>query len=120
MNPAEDYILNQKEPFKSILLRLQLIIEATIPDAQLLFKWKIPFYYLNGKQGFVFLNQTRNYVDVGFWHGTHLTKHKEHLVSENRKHMKSLRYFSEKDLNEEVLVDLLLEAYTVREKKYYK
>ncbi len=120
MNPAEAYILEQKEPFRSILLQVQLVIEGTIPQAQLLYKWKIPFYYLDGKQGFVYLNQTKNYVDVCFWHGAHLTQHLEHLVSEGRKHMKSLRYFAMEDINEKVLVDLLLEAYSVREKKYYK
>ena len=43
MNPAEAYILRQEEPYKSILLQLQAIIEAVVPEAELLYKWKIPF-----------------------------------------------------------------------------
>jgi hypothetical protein len=46
MNPAEQYILNQEEPGKSILPHLQLFIESTLPGAVLLYKYKIPFYYL--------------------------------------------------------------------------
>ena len=120
MNPAEAYIINSEEPFKTILLQLQVLIETTIPEAQLLYKWRIPFYYLNGKQGFVFLNQTKNYVDVGFRHGAHLNLHPEHLVTDGRKHMKSLRYFTQEEIDERVLIDLLLEAYSVRNRKYYK
>ena len=29
MKPAEEYILKQKEPFRSILLHLQLLIEGS-------------------------------------------------------------------------------------------
>lgn len=38
MNPAEDYILNQPERYRSILLHVQVIIEHTIPEAELKFK----------------------------------------------------------------------------------
>ncbi len=120
MNPAERYILEQEEPFRSILLHVQYVIEKTLPSAQMLYKYKIPFYYLDGKQPFCYLNQTKGYVDIGFWHATHLTLHMEHLVSEKRKHMKSLRYFSLEDIDEQVLTDILLEAYSFRDRQYYK
>ena len=111
MNPAEAYILNAKEPYRSMLLHLQLVIESVIPDLQLLYKFKIPFYYLNGKQQFLYLV---------FWHGAHLTNHEDKLVSDNRKHMKSLRYYKMEDIDDEVLIDLLEEAYSYRDRKYYK
>ena len=41
MKLAEDYILCQEEPYCSILSHLQAIIKHAIPDADLLFKWKI-------------------------------------------------------------------------------
>lgn len=50
MKPAELYILNQPEPYKSILLHLQLLIETTFPKVEMKYKWKIPVYYLNEKQ----------------------------------------------------------------------
>lgn len=120
MNPAENYILEKPEPFRSMLLHLQWVIEHTVPEAVLLYKWRLPFYYLNGKQGFCYLNHTKNYVDVGFWHGAHLTKHLDKLVSEHRKHMKSLRYFSLDDIDDAILIEVLQEAYSHRNKKYYK
>ena len=120
MNPASQYILNQSEPGKTILLHIQVLIESTLPDAVLLFKYRIPFYYIKGKQPFCYLNHTKGYVDICFWHGTHLTKHTAHLVSEGRKHMKSLRYHKPEDIDEAVFIEVLSEAYSVRDKKYYK
>ncbi|MGB0789228.1 MAG: DUF1801 domain-containing protein [Marinirhabdus sp.] len=120
MNPAAQYILQQPEPFKSILLQLQLVIEATVPGLQLLYKYKTPFYYVAGKRPFCYLNCTNGYVDVGFWNAAHLTKHTELMVAEGRKHIKSLRYFTPKDINEKILMDVLNEAYCVRDKKFYK
>ena len=75
MNPAEAYILKQPEPYKSILLQLQTIIEAIAPNTELLYKWRIPFYYSNGIP-LCYLNQSKDYVDLAFWHGEilHLAK----------------------------------------------
>ena len=120
MNPAENYILNQPEPYRSILLHLQAIIEKAIPEAELLYKWRLPFYYLNGKQAFCYMNFSKKYVDLVFWHGAHLTRHTEHLVSEGRKHMKSLRYYTIEEIEHAILLEVLQEAYSHREKNYYK
>jgi len=46
MNPADNYIMNQTEPFCSMLLHLQLIIENTIPSLDLKFKYKFRFTIL--------------------------------------------------------------------------
>jgi len=121
MNPAEAYILNQPEQFRYVLLHLQLVIESTVPEVELKFKYRIPFYYLNGAP-FCYLNvaEKKSYVDVGFWNATHLTVHLEHLTSAGRKVMKSLRYKSIQDINEEILIEILKDAYSVRDKKFYK
>ena len=119
MNPAEEYILQQPEPFKSILLQLQVVIETTIPEVELLYKYKIPFYYIAGKP-FCYLNVTKGYVDIGFWSSAHLTLHQEHMNTKGRKVMKSLRYYSPKDIQEEILIDVLKEAYEVRDKGFWK
>ena len=119
MNPAEAYILSQEEPYKTILLQLQVIVEQTIPEAVMLYKYRIPFYYLEGKRPFCFLNCTKGYVDVGFWNGAHLSKHTELMESKGRKQMKSLRYYTVEDINHEVFREVLLEAYEVRDRKFY-
>ena len=121
MKPAEAYILNQSEPFKSILMHLQILIESSFPAVDLQFKWKIPFYYLDGKP-FCYLNPSKKkgYVDVAFWLSAHLTKYNEQLISENRKVVKSLRYYTLEDINEEVLFSVLEEAYQLKDKGFYK
>ena len=121
MKPAEAYILNQPEPFKSILMHLQILIESTFPEVDLKFKWKIPFYYLNNKP-FCYLNASKKkgYVDVVFWVSAHLTKYNELLISDNRKVVKSLRYFNLEDINEEILLTVLVEAFEKKEAGFYK
>jgi hypothetical protein len=121
MKPAEDYILNQPEPFKSILLHLQILIEGAFPEIVLRYKWRIPVYYLEDKP-FCYLNAShkKKYVDVCFWASAHLTKYTEFLVTENRKVVKSLRYFKLKDINEKVLISVLLEAHQLKDKGFYK
>ena len=40
MKPAELYILNRPEPFRTMLMHLQILVESTIPEADLRYKWK--------------------------------------------------------------------------------
>lgn len=44
MNPAKTYISKQIEPYRTILLQLQSVIEAIVPNAQL---------YVYGKYRFI-------------------------------------------------------------------
>ncbi len=121
MKPAEDYILNQPEPFRSILLHLQVLIESTLPELELRFKWKVPYYYLHDNP-FCYMNVShkKGYVDVGFWASLHLTKFDEFLVSDGRKIVKSLRYFTPDAIHEDILFMILEEAYKVNHKGFWK
>ncbi|CAI8403456.1 MAG: Uncharacterised protein [Polaribacter sejongensis] len=121
MKPAEEFILNQPEPFKSILLHLQILIESSFIEAELQFKWRLPFYSIDNKP-FCYLNPSKKkgFVDVGFWVSAHLTKYNEHLISDGRKVVKSLRYFTLEDINEEILIAVLSEAHQLRDKGFYK
>jgi hypothetical protein len=119
MNPAETYIVNQEEPFRGILLHLQLLIESTVPEVDLKYKYRIPFYYIQSKP-FLYLNQSKDYVDVGFWHANHLTVHLDKMTTAGRKVMRSLRYKTLEEINDRILVDVLKDAYSVRDKKFWK
>ena len=111
MKPAEEYILKQEEPLKSILLHLQILIETNFKEVELLYKWKIPFYYLRNKP-LCYLNATKKgYVDVGFYAKTSFKIHNEFLISEKRKVVKSLRYYRLEEISGEILVSVLLGAY---------
>ena len=116
MKPVEEYILKQKEPLRSILLHLQILIEANFSEIELLYKWKLPFYYLKGKPLCYFNATKKRYVDVGFYSKTDIKKYHEFLISEKRKAVKSLRYYKVEDINKEILVSVLLEAYEIRER----
>ncbi len=119
MNPAEDYILNQPEPYKGILLHLQSVIEHIVPEVDLKYKYRIPFYYINGRP-FCYLNQSKDYVDVGFWNAAHLSVHLNKMATAGRKMMKSLRYRSLEEIDDAVLTEVLRDAYSVRAKKFWK
>ncbi|KQC31353.1 DUF1801 domain-containing protein [Flagellimonas eckloniae] len=121
MNPAENYILNQPEPFRSILLHLQVVITASIPSVEMKYKWRIPCFYV-GKSPICYLNvsQKKGYVDIAFWNSAHLTKHLDKMISEKRKVVKSLRYSTLEEIEDQILVDVLQEAFTLRKKGFYK
>ena len=108
MNPAENYILNQPEPYRSILLHLQIVIENTIPEVELLYKYKIPFYYIH-KKPFCYLNAShkKQFVDLGICKGKHVKIHEDYLITEKRKKMASLRYKNPENIDERVLIEVL-------------
>jgi len=118
MNPAENYILNCPEPYRGILLHLQLVIEKTVPEVNLKYKYRIPFYYLNSRP-FCYLNHSKNYVDLGFWNAAHLTIHLEAMTTAGRKVMRSLRYKSLEEIDDKVLTDVLLDAHRVKDMKFF-
>jgi hypothetical protein len=93
-----------------MVLQLQILIEAAYPKVDLKYKWKIPYYYLNEKP-FCFLNVTKGYVDVGVWLPKAPEKLAPYLESKGRKMMKSLRYFSQEEIDAEVLYLVLKEVH---------
>lgn len=119
MNPSEEYIVNQPEPFRSILLHLQSVIEMTITAVDLKYRYRVPFYYIEGRP-FCYLNQANDYIDVGFWNAAHLTKNQEFMTTAGRKTIKSLRYRSLEEINDKILIEVLQEAFELRDKKFYK
>ena len=108
MKPAEEYILNQPELYRDIILNLQVIIEKELLEAVLLFKWKIPYYYVNNKP-FCFINASHKgkFVDLAFNKGYQLQNHSEFLNGEKRNTFKSLRYFSIHEIDNEIIIDLI-------------
>ena len=120
MNPAETYILKQPEPYKSILLHLQVLAEHALPEAELFYKWRIPCYYI-GRTPICYLNQSKDYVDVGIWHSAHLSKKWDKvLISENRKVVKSLRYKTLADIDDQTFITILKEVETLKDEGFYK
>ncbi|MGB5652522.1 MAG: DUF1801 domain-containing protein [Robiginitalea sp.] len=119
VNPAAQYILNQHEPFRSILLQLQGLIEQAVPECTLKYKYRLPFYYLNGKP-FCYLNCSKDYVDLGFMRGAWLKSHSDVLITKDRKAVKSLRYRKVEEIDVEILLEVLQEAISAQDKKNWR
>ena len=121
MNPAEQYILNQPEPYRDILMHLKMQIEHTLPEVTLKYKWNIPCFYID-KSPIFYLNAShkKHFVDIAFWNSAHLTKHLDKMVSEKRKVVRSLRYASLEEVDDKVLTEVLEDAYSVRKNGFYK
>lgn len=121
MNPAEDYIVNQPEPYRSILMHLQMLIETTLPEVELKFKWNVPCFYI-AKSPICYMNVShkKKFVDLGFWNSAYLTKHLDILVSEKRKVVRSLRYSTLEEIDNKIFTDVLKNAYAVRQNGFYK
>jgi hypothetical protein len=114
MKPAELYILHQPEKYRSILMHLVSVIEHTVPEITLEYKWKIPYFYYK-KKPLCYLNAShkRDYVDLGFAKGFQLKKNTKHLIADNgRNTMKSLRYKSLEEIDNEIIIDVLKELIT--------
>ena len=111
MKLTDEYIFRQPEKYKSILLYLIDVVNQTIPDVILAYKWGIPYFYYN-KKPFCYLapNHKKDFVDLGIARGFQLQNYQDILISENRNTVKSLRYFTIESIEHDVLVSVLEEA----------
>lgn len=112
MKPTDIYILNQPEPFRSILLHVVAVIETNLPEIALEYKWSVPYFYYK-KKPFCYLNASHKhqFVDIGFAKGFHLKKNLAYLIADNgRNTVKSLRYKSLAEVDNDILISVTLEA----------
>jgi hypothetical protein len=114
MKLTDQYIFYQPEKYQSILLHLISVLERSLPDLELLFKWGIPYFYYK-KKPFCYLasHNKKGFVDAGFARGFELKRNQDCLVDEKRNTVKSLRYFSLKDIDNVILEDVIKEAATL-------
>ena len=114
MHPALVYTLNQPEPYQSIMMHCMATIEACIPEIELRFSYKIPFYYYRGKP-FCYLapNHKDQFMDLGLTKGYQLTLHQDALNGDNRNTVKSIRYYQLETIDQAILVAVLEEAVSL-------
>jgi hypothetical protein len=112
MNPAEHYILNQKEPYQSLMLYVRSVIQRTIPEIEEKFSYGIPFYYY-AKNPMIYLNVLKetNFLDVAFMQGVLLENRFLELSDyKNRKKVRSIQIGDMEDFDELGFVELLKAA----------
>ncbi|MFL1011259.1 DUF1801 domain-containing protein [Flavisericum labens] len=109
MKPVDQYFINQKEPFQSIMLYVRSVILNTLPEVNERYSYKIPFYNI-GKKPMVYLNvlNGKDYVDVAFVQGVLLEQDFPVLKNDNnRKQVRSIQLKTLEDLDQENFVALL-------------
>ena len=112
MKPADIYILNQPENYRNILFHIIAVVENTLPEVTLEYKWRIPYFYYK-KKPLCYLNASHKhgFVDVGIAKGFQLKNNLKHLISDNgRNTIKSLRYFSLEEIDNQILIAVIEEA----------
>ena len=112
MNPAEDYILKQEEPYQSIMLCVRSVLKKTLPEIDERFSYQIPFYHYN-KKPLCYFNVLKgtSYVDIGLLQGVFLEKNFPELVDgRNRKQVRSIQIESLENFDEIRFVELLKAA----------
>lgn len=109
MKPVDEYFINQKEPYQSIMLYVRDVILHTLPEVEERYSYKIPFYNI-GKKPMLYLNilKGKDYVDVCFVQGVLLEKDFPVLKNDNkRKQVRSIQLKTLEDLNQENFAALL-------------
>ena len=109
MKPVDEYFINQKEPYQSIMLYVRSVILNTLIEVEERYSYKIPFYNI-GKKPMIYLNilKGKDYVDVCFVQGILLEKQFPVLKNDNkRKQVRSIQLKTLEDLDQENFVELL-------------
>jgi len=112
VKPVDEYFINQKEPYQSIMLYVRSVILDALPEVVEKCSYKIPFYNCYNKP-MVYLNilKGKDYVDVAFVQGILLEEKFPVLKNDNkRKQVRSIKLKTLEDLDQENFVELLHEA----------
>ena len=112
MKPQDVYVLNQPEKYRDMLLHIISVVEQTVPEVTLEYKWKIPYFYFK-KKPYCFLNVShkKGYVDLAFNKGFQLKDNLNNLIAgDGRTTFKSLRYTTLEEIDNSILISVLSEA----------
>ena len=118
MNPIEQYIFNQTEPYQSIMLYVRSVIFKNFPEIKERYSYKIPFFNYKNKP-LLYLNIIKGtkYVDVAFVQGILLEEKYPNLEDKkNRKQVRSLQLKSLEDLDEKMFINLMKDAIALLDK----
>lgn len=107
MNPVEDFIFQQDEAVKELLLYLHdLIISKNLQPK---ISFRIPMYY--GKSWVCYLNPLKNGgVEFAMCRGNELANASGLLQNYGRKQVMGIRYQTLSDVNEAALLEILEEG----------
>ena len=109
LREIDSFFLKLEEPHKSTMLFLRDYIPSLDGNITEEWKYKLPFYYYNGKMCcYLWIHKKYKQPYIGFVNG-YAMKHPD-LIQEKRARMKILLIDPEKDIPVKKLKALLLEA----------
>lgn len=113
MEAVLDFIYNTQGPQQQILLHLHELI-SSYPNVAPKIKYKIPFYYANS--WVCYLNPVKpNGVELAFTRGNELSNAQGLLDFKGRKQIAGMSFFAVKDISNEVVHEMLQEAFLLDE-----
>ncbi|MCP4441579.1 MAG: DUF1801 domain-containing protein [Aureispira sp.] len=114
MNSKVDTFIDTIQPveLRKIAIRIQQIIQDSLPQVQESIKYKIPFW--NYKGNLCYLNPQKDHIVLGFVKGIYLSNTQGVLVG-NGKQVRHLIYKELESLEESTLVEILNEAAMLNE-----
>jgi hypothetical protein len=109
MNAVESFILEQPQPQQRILQYLHELLMAE-PEVSCRIRYKIPFY--DRKSWICYLNTTKDKgVELAFTRGNELSNVQGLLDFKGRKQVAGITFYQLKDIQEDLLFELLQEAF---------
>ncbi|WP_460189178.1 DUF1801 domain-containing protein [Urechidicola sp. KH5] len=112
MNPVEQHIFKQQEPYQSMMLYVRDVLKDTVPEVVEKYSFRLPFYHYK-KKSLLYMNVLggTNYLDVAFLDGAILQKEYHQLKDFNkRKRVRSLQFHSLEDIDEQLLRSVIKAA----------
>ena len=112
MNEVEEFIFNQAEKQRELLLFFHILFLDKY-ELKPKLKYKIPFYYR--KKWVVYLNTTNSGIEISFIKGYQFKGSWNFLESKNRKMVRSFSCNSLEDIPSQELDEIMKEALEVDE-----
>jgi len=109
-NRVDDFILALPLEKQALADYLRRKITAIGPHLVERMSFGLPFFY--GKKGVVYLNPKPQGIDLGFMQG-HLLTPRPHLIVGKRKQVRSLYFSLKKDVDLDLLQNVLQEAIAI-------
>jgi len=116
VNPVEDFIYQQEECVKEIMLYLHDLMLAR--DLRPKISFRIPMYY--GKSWICYLNPLKKGgMELAFCRGNELANSSGILKSKGRKQIMGVSFYKLTDINEAAVIEILDEAILLDETVKY-
>lgn len=110
MSPVEEFLLEQPENLKPLIKKLHELIISASPYINDRLVYGIPFYY--GKKRIFYITPQKSSVDLGFCEG-YLLSENQILETKNRTKVKTIRFNSIDEIEEEIVLPHIHEAIII-------